>query len=49
MGHNVKTIGENTYDVYNMQCIRVGSTIDGLLPGLYIIRQRAATAKIAIR
>lgn len=36
------------YDVYNMQGIRVGSTTKGLVPGMYIVRQGAATAKIAI-
>lgn len=37
------------YDVYNMQGRRVGATTTGLVPGLYVVRQGAATAKIAIR
>ena len=37
------------YDVYNMQGVYLGQSVDGLIPGFYIIRQGAATAKIAIR
>lgn len=37
------------YDVYNMQGVRVGATTKGLMPGLYVVRQGGAIAKIAIR
>lgn len=37
------------YDVYNMQGVRVGATTTGLVPGLYVVRQGGAIAKIAIR
>ncbi|MDE6051459.1 MAG: leucine-rich repeat domain-containing protein, partial [Paramuribaculum sp.] len=36
------------YDVYSLQGIRVADSTIGLTPGIYIIRQGAATAKIAI-
>lgn len=37
------------YEVYNMQGIRVGSTLSGLACGVYIVRQGAKAATIAVK
>lgn len=40
---------EDPYEVYNLNGVKVGDSIDALTPGIYIMRQGATTKKIAVQ
>lgn len=49
-GAGSDTIDYNApYEVYNLEGLLTGTSIDDLAPGIYIIRQGAAVRKVAIR
>ena len=39
---------DNDYDVYGLSGMWVGESLEGLLPGIYIVRQGRAVQKIAV-
>ena len=40
---------EKPYEVYNLNGVKVGSSFDGLTPGLYIVRQGKIVKKITVK
>ncbi|MDE6536236.1 MAG: leucine-rich repeat protein, partial [Muribaculaceae bacterium] len=43
-----QTEADGPMEVYNLRGVKVGTSVDGLAPGLYIVRQGSKTTKVAI-